>query len=68
MKPDPRIFRKAMEEIGVAPGEILFIDDVTEHVLAAQSLGMNGAVIARAHAANPSTRIIRSLVEVKSII
>ena len=68
IKPDLRIFRAATEAIGVAPAETLFIDDVAEHVLAAQSLGMCGAVISRDRAENPVARVIRSLAEVKSIV
>ena len=68
IKPDLRIFRAATEAIGVPPAETLFIDDVTEHVLAAQSLGMCGVVISRDRAENPAARAIRSLAEVKSIV
>ena len=67
-KPDPRIFHAATEAIGVAPGEILFVDDSAENVLAAQSLGMTGAVISRKQAERSPTRIVRSLADVKSII
>jgi putative hydrolase of the HAD superfamily len=63
MKPDPRIFRKAMEEIGVSPEEILFVDDVTEHVRVAESLGICGTVIRREGAEATSIRTVASLTE-----
>jgi putative hydrolase of the HAD superfamily len=68
MKPDPRIFRKAVEELALSPGEILFVDDVADYVRAAESLGMRGAVICREGAEATSMRTIASLAEVKSII
>ena len=41
-KPDPRIFEYAAEEIGVAPKDCFFIDDLEENVLGAQAIGMGG--------------------------
>ncbi len=41
-KPDPRIFEYAAEEIGVAPRDCFFIDDLEENVLGAQAIGMGG--------------------------
>ncbi len=40
MKPDPRIFQYAMEQLDVAPEEAVFVDDVIENVEAARQLGM----------------------------
>jgi epoxide hydrolase-like predicted phosphatase len=40
MKPDPRIFRVALERAGVEPGEALFVDDVLRNVEGAQAIGM----------------------------
>jgi putative hydrolase of the HAD superfamily len=39
-KPDPEIYRHAIEGLGVPAGEILFIDDREENILAARAAGM----------------------------
>ncbi|MDR3736977.1 MAG: HAD family phosphatase [Acidobacteriaceae bacterium] len=39
-KPDPGIYRHTLAELGVEPGEALFIDDKLENVEAARALGM----------------------------
>ena len=39
MKPDPAIFREASRRFGLAPGEMLFVDDVAHNVEAARALG-----------------------------
>ena len=39
-KPDPEIFRRALETIGAAPQQVAFVDDLSENVAAARSLGM----------------------------
>lgn len=41
-KPDPAIYRRALERLQVAPAEAVFVDDVLENVAAAQALGMAG--------------------------
>jgi epoxide hydrolase-like predicted phosphatase len=40
MKPDPRIYRLALEKMGVPPAESVFVDDVLVNVEAARSVGM----------------------------
>lgn len=40
-KPDPAIFELTWTRIGVAPGEMIFIDDVQGHVDAASRLGIH---------------------------
>ncbi len=40
LKPDPRVFRLAMERLQVQPGEAVFIDDVMENVEAARKEGL----------------------------
>jgi len=42
MKPDPRIFQYALEQLDVAPAEAVFVDDVIENVDAARQAGMQG--------------------------
>ena len=39
-KPDPRAFQYAVDNLGVAPGRILFVDDNAGHVEAARALGL----------------------------
>jgi len=41
-KPDAEIYRHAVEGLGVAAGEILFVDDREENILAARDAGMVG--------------------------
>ena len=39
-KPDPDIFRRALEVIGALPQHTVFIDDMIENVIAARAVGM----------------------------
>jgi putative hydrolase of the HAD superfamily len=39
-KPDPEIFRRALEIVGALPQHVVFIDDLAENVTAAQSVGL----------------------------
>ena len=39
-KPDPRIYQILFERAGVAPGELLFVDDSLANIRAAEALGM----------------------------
>ncbi|MFP5248145.1 MAG: HAD family hydrolase [Thermoanaerobaculia bacterium] len=39
-KPDPEIFRRALEVIGALPQHVVFIDDLIENVIAARTLGI----------------------------
>jgi epoxide hydrolase-like predicted phosphatase len=39
-KPDPRIFRLAVERLGVQPDEAVFVDDVLANVEAARGVGL----------------------------
>ena len=39
-KPDPEIFRRALEVIGALPQHVVFLDDLLENVLAARSVGI----------------------------
>ncbi len=40
-KPERRIFELTCERLGVHPEEIIFLDDVEQHVLAARSIGIH---------------------------
>jgi epoxide hydrolase-like predicted phosphatase len=45
-KPDPRIFRLALEQLdGVRPEQAVFLDDFEAHVAGARRLGMHGIVV-----------------------
>ena len=39
-KPDPRVFRAALEKIGATPTETLFVDDKAVNVNTAKALGI----------------------------
>ena len=39
-KPDPEMFRRALEVIGALPQHVAFVDDLRENVAAARALGM----------------------------
>lgn len=68
LEPDARIYRTALEQIGCAPQEVLFVDDDADYVRAAESLGMQGAVISREGSRYEETANIASLTEVKALI
>jgi glucose-1-phosphatase len=40
VKPDPRIFRLAVERLGVLPTQAIFIDDIVENIEAARKEGL----------------------------
>jgi len=44
LKPDARIYRIALERLGVPAGEALFVDDRPENVAGAEAVGMRGLV------------------------
>ena len=39
-KPDPEIFRRALEVVGALPPNVVFVDDLLENVMAARTVGM----------------------------
>ena len=41
-KPDPEIYRRALERLKVTPAEAVFVDDMPVNVEAARALGMHG--------------------------
>ena len=41
MKPDPRIYQLALEQLEVSPSEAIFVDDFLHNIDGAQSLGMH---------------------------
>ena len=44
VKPDPAVYTSTLKRLGVRPQEAVFIDDTSEHVKAAQKLGLHGIV------------------------
>lgn len=57
-KPDPAVFRLTQQRLGVAPEQIVFLDDHEEHVEAAGRLGWHGVL----HRSTPeSIRLIAAL-------
>lgn len=59
-KPDPRIFRLALERLGVAaPEHAVFLDDFHGNVAAAERLGMRGILVEEDH--RPAIEALRAL-------
>ncbi len=44
LKPDPEVFRRALEQLGFRPEESFFVDDMPENVEGASAAGLLGAV------------------------
>ena len=44
LKPDPRVFQRALERLSFAPEESFFIDDMPENVEGARAAGLYGTV------------------------
>ena len=40
-KPDRRIFELTCERLDVQPAEVIFLDDVEQHVMSARSIGIH---------------------------
>ncbi len=59
LKPDARIYRIALERLGVSPGEALFVDDRPENVAGAEAVGMRGLVFA----GDASVEVLRRAVD-----
>ena len=45
VKPDSSIYLRCVETLGIAPEQILFIDDKVENIRAAEAVGMRGHVM-----------------------
>jgi len=41
-KPSPKIYRVSLDQLGVSPGEAVFVDDFIENIEACEKLGMKG--------------------------
>ena len=40
-KPDPKIYKMVIEKLGIAPEEMVFVDDLSRNIEAARKLGMH---------------------------
>ncbi|PYM79784.1 MAG: hypothetical protein DME13_24970 [Candidatus Rokuibacteriota bacterium] len=73
-KPDPRIFRHALDELGVKPAEATFVgDSLSRDMAGARSVGMAHIWLVPAAAADPrpccrGDRVIRSLRELGEML
>ncbi len=68
LKPDPRIYHAAIEQIAVKPESILFVDDGPDYVQAAKALGMRGAVMRRGTPDGCGDGTVANLAELKALI
>ena len=50
-KPDPRIYEHACQELGIAPREAVFLDDIGRNLKSARALGMTTLKVDDAEAA-----------------
>lgn len=48
-KPDPRIYRLALEQLGVEPEKSVFLDDAAGNIAAAQAVGMKAILVEDDH-------------------
>ncbi len=53
MKPDERIYRIALARLDVRPNEAVFVDDFSENIIAARSVGDGGHPFCRSAAGAP---------------
>jgi len=61
-KPDPRIFRLALERLGgMPPAAAVFLDDFHGNVAAAERLGIRGILVEEDH--RPAMQALRALLE-----
>ena len=58
MKPDPRVFALTAQRLGVRPDEVLFLDDVEGHVVAARASGWHAVL----HTSTPDSITAMELV------
>jgi len=66
MKPDVLYFQRILASLPVAPGQILFIDDLEPNVIAARSVGIQAAQFV--HPRSPDAVMeLRSLLETFSV-
>ena len=65
-KPDARIYRQALDQLGVRAGAAVLVDDQPAFCAGAAAIGITALQIARGHApppAAPGIKVIGSLLE-----
>jgi len=64
-KPDARIYRQALDQLGVRAGDAVFVDDQPAFCAGAAAVGITALQIARGHgpSAAPGITVIGSLLE-----
>jgi putative hydrolase of the HAD superfamily len=66
-KPDPAIYRLALQRLGVQPAQALFVDDLEENVRAAQALGIAAVLLDREGQATVPLPTVRTLDELAGL-
>lgn len=63
-KPDPAIYELAVRTVGVAPHEVVFLDDLPSNIAAAEALGLTGVLVPERDAMSvlPAVRELLDLV------
>lgn len=56
MKPDERVFHTVLSRLGLMPSEVVFIDDMQEHIDAARAIGMHAVLFETAVALEKELR------------
>ena len=59
-KPDPAYFEQIVRDLGVAPGDLLFIDDLDDNVAAARSVGLHAEVFRAEEGAEAMLQLLGS--------
>jgi HAD superfamily hydrolase (TIGR01509 family) len=68
VKPDPEIYLHAIDELGVAPAEAVFIDDRPGHCAGATAVGIQAIQILRNGASPGATRAVRTLLDIPALL
>jgi len=70
-KPSPEIYRCALDQLGVAAGAAVFVDDQARFCAGAVAIGMRAAQIVRDDVDDPpepSSTVVRSLLELETML
>jgi epoxide hydrolase-like predicted phosphatase len=57
-KPDPRIYQLALQRLGVAPSQAIFVDDFSQNINAANALGIHGVLFLNSQQATADVRAL----------
>lgn len=64
-KPNPAIFHLALDQLGVAPSESVFLDDAAGNITAAKALGMHAVLVEDDH--GPALAELRRLLDAEGL-